>query len=65
MTIDHRVETFVVHHRTEPFDSLFVFLSRIGSYGLVWILIAAVVAFTSRRPSILPLVVIAYAIGDS
>jgi undecaprenyl-diphosphatase len=37
----------------EPLDHLFVALSWIGSFGLVWIAIAIVVAAATRRPGLL------------
>jgi len=54
----------VVGHRTEPFDSFFVFLSYIGSFGAVWLAIAGVVAFYYRRPTALPLTFLAVLVGD-
>jgi undecaprenyl-diphosphatase len=63
--LDQRFERFVVHHRTEPFDTIFVWLSRVGSFGIVWILIAAVVAFVLRRPAALPLTFMAVLLGES
>jgi undecaprenyl-diphosphatase len=65
ISLDQRFERFVVHHRAEPFDTLFVWLSRIGSFGIVWILIAAVVAFVLRRPTALPLTFMAVLLGES
>jgi undecaprenyl-diphosphatase len=65
ISLDQRFERFVVHHRAEPFDTIFVFLSRIGSFGIVWILIAAVVAFVLRRPTALPLTFMAVLLGES
>jgi undecaprenyl-diphosphatase len=63
--IDQRLERFVVHHRAEPFDTIFVWLSRIGSFGLVWIVIAAVIAFVWKRPAALPLTFMAVLLGEA
>ena len=30
--LDQRLEHWAVTHRTEPFDSIFISLSRVGSY---------------------------------
>ena len=60
INLDHRVERWVVHHRTEPFDSFFVALSHLGSYGIVWLILAVLTVWLSRRPVAFPLVVIAY-----
>jgi undecaprenyl-diphosphatase len=62
--LDRRIERWSVHHRTEPFDTFFVGLSYIGSFGAVWLVIAAVVAFYLRRPTALPLTFLAVLLGD-
>jgi undecaprenyl-diphosphatase len=62
--LDRRLERWSVLHRTEPLDSFFVFLSYIGSFGAIWLAIAAVVAFYYRRPTALPLTFIAVLLGD-
>jgi undecaprenyl-diphosphatase len=62
--LDRRLERWSVHHRTEPFDSIFVGLSYIGSFGAVWLVLAAVVAFYLRRPTALPLTFLAVLLGD-
>ena len=58
--LDQRLERWIVGHRAEPFDTFFVALSHIGSFGLVWFVLAVVAAFVLRRPVVLPMVVIAY-----
>ena len=65
ISIDQRLERFVVHHRAEPFDTIFVWLSRIGSFGIVWIVIAAVIAFVWKRPAALPLTFMAVLLCDA
>jgi undecaprenyl-diphosphatase len=62
--LDHRLERWVVQHRAEPFDTFFVALSHIGSYGIVWLTLAVLTVWLTRRPIVLPLVVIAY-VGSS
>ena len=58
--MDHRLERWVVGHRAEPFDSIFVALSHLGSYGFIWLVLAVVAAVMLRRPLVFPLVLIAY-----
>lgn len=62
--LDRQLERWSVEHRTEPLDTLFVFLSYIGSFGAVWLALAAVVAFVLRRPTALPLTFLAVLLGD-
>jgi undecaprenyl-diphosphatase len=47
--LDRHLDRWVVHHRAEPFDTIFVWLSRAGSNGLVWLLIALALALWTRR----------------
>lgn len=61
---DARLERWVVHHRAEPFDSLFVWLSRAGSFGLVWLLLAAALALVWRRPGLIARVALAALAGE-
>jgi undecaprenyl-diphosphatase len=58
--LDHRLERWVVQHRAEPFDTFFVALSHIGSYGIVWLTLAVLTVLLLRLPIVFPLVVIAY-----
>jgi undecaprenyl-diphosphatase len=58
--LDQRLERWVVQHRTEPFDTLFVALSHIGSFGIVWLTLAVLAVWLLRRPVVFPLMVIAY-----
>ena len=62
--LDRQLERFVVLHRVGWLDWLFVGLSRIGTLGLVWIAIAALVAFLLRRPGVFFLAVSAVASAD-
>jgi undecaprenyl-diphosphatase len=58
--LDHRLERWVVGHRAEPFDSIFVALSHLGSYGFVWMTLAVLAVWLLRRPAVFPLVLVAY-----
>jgi undecaprenyl-diphosphatase len=49
LDLDRQLDRWVVHHRVEPFDTMFVWLSKAGSNGLVWALIALAVALWTRR----------------
>jgi undecaprenyl-diphosphatase len=50
--LDHRLERYITSHRYGPLDWLFVWLSRIGSGGAIWIALALVLAVLWRRPAI-------------
>jgi undecaprenyl-diphosphatase len=54
-----------VHHRWHPLDHVFVWLTRIGTWGLVWLLIALVLAVLWRRASLLIAVVLADIAADA
>jgi undecaprenyl-diphosphatase len=59
LSLDRRVEAWIVAHRTGWLDWFSIGLSRVGSLGAVWIAIAIVVALLRRRPSIVAAVVAA------
>jgi undecaprenyl-diphosphatase len=50
--MDTRLERWVVHHRVHGLDQFFVALSAIGSYALVFLIVAAIAAVIWRRPGI-------------
>lgn len=62
--LDRHVERFVVLHRVGWLDWVFVGLSRIGTLGLVWIAIAALVALLLRRPGVFAVTFGAVAFAD-
>lgn len=62
--LDRRVEHWIVTHRVAALDDVFVWLSRVGTLGLVWIALGAAVAVVLRRPAILLLVVAAELAAD-
>ena len=51
--LDGDLQRWVVTHRLGVLDPVFVVLSWIGSFGLVWILLALVATVLSRRPVVL------------
>ena len=60
ISLDQRLERWIVGHRAEPFDTIFVALTHIGSFGIVWFALAVIATLRLRRPLIFPLVVAAY-----
>ena len=62
--LDHRAEHWIVTHRAGGLDYVFIWLSRAGTLGLVWLALGAAVALALRRPSILLLVVAADLVSD-
>jgi undecaprenyl-diphosphatase len=62
--LDRQLERFVVLHRIGWLDWLFEALSWIGTLGLVWVAIAAVVAAMTRRPGVLLLTLAGVAAAD-
>jgi undecaprenyl-diphosphatase len=48
-TLDDRLAIWVATHRYKPLDELFVRLGTIEKLGLVWIVLAFVVALVTRR----------------
>ncbi len=62
---DRHWERWVVHHRWHPLDQVFVWLTRIGTWGAIWLLIALGLAVAWRRISLLISVVLADVAADS
>ena len=54
----------MVHHRTGALDDVFVWLSRIGMLGFVWIAIGLALALLRRRPVLLVAVLAVDGIAD-
>jgi len=61
---ERHLEHWIVGLRVEWLDWFFVGLSWIGTLGLVWIVIALVLALLWRRPSLFLTVVVADAVAD-
>src|SRR5439155_267442 len=47
---DRHLERWIVHHRAAWLNPMFEGLSYVGSFGLVWLVIAVICAFLWRRP---------------
>lgn len=56
---DRHWERWVVHHRWHPLNDVFVWLSKIGSWGAVWLVLALLL--TLHRRQLLPLMLVAVA----
>jgi undecaprenyl-diphosphatase len=54
----------VIHHRWHPLNDVFVGLSKIGTYGFVWLVIGLALAIVWRRVQPLALVVVTVAVAD-
>ena len=52
ISLDERVERWIVEHRVDWLDPLFVGLTYAGTHGLLWIVLGIAVAVWLRRPSI-------------
>jgi undecaprenyl-diphosphatase len=63
--LDRRLERWIVHHRTGWLDPVFVWLTRIGSYGAIWLALALVLALVLRRPRVFLLVLAADAVAEA
>jgi undecaprenyl-diphosphatase len=61
---DRHLERWVVHHRAGWLNPIFEGLSWIGRLGLVWIVIAAVLALVWKRYAVFLVTVLAVAIAD-
>jgi undecaprenyl-diphosphatase len=61
---DGRGERWVVDHRVAWLDHVFVWLTRAGTWGAIWLGIALVASLALRRPAILVLVALADLVAD-
>ena len=62
--LDHRLERWVVHHRIGWLDPLFRGLTYAATQGLLWLLLALVLAYLWRRPAVLVYVLLADVLAD-
>jgi undecaprenyl-diphosphatase len=61
---DRSVERWIVQHRWHPLNHVFVWLSKIGTYGLVWLVLALALSLAWRRWQPFVLVLLADAAAD-
>jgi undecaprenyl-diphosphatase len=61
---DRHLERWFVHHRTGWLDPVFEALSWAGRLGLVWIVLACVLALLWRRYALVVFTVLAVAVAD-
>jgi undecaprenyl-diphosphatase len=52
VSLDERLERWIVEHRVDWLDPLFVVLTYAGTHGLLWIALGIAAAIWLRRPSI-------------
>ena len=64
ISLDERLEQWIVDHRVGWLDPLFVGLTYAGTHGLLWIGLAIVVAVALRRPWVAVLVPVAVVLAD-
>lgn len=64
MSSEKHLEHWIVGLRVGPLNDLFIALSWIGSYGLVWLAIALLLTLAWRRPSVLVMVAVADGAGE-
>ena len=57
---DRHLERWIVHHRWSSLNDVFVWLTKIGTHGLVWLALALIVAVLRR--SVWPFVLVAIAV---
>ena len=62
--LDHRIQRWVVEHRVSWLDQVFVWLSRLGAFGWVFLVIALAAAIVLRRPRVFVLTLAAAVVGD-
>jgi undecaprenyl-diphosphatase len=63
--VDRDVFDWVVEHRWEPINDLFVALSRLGYFGSIWLLIALAATLLARRSAIVIWVAVSVYAADA
>jgi undecaprenyl-diphosphatase len=62
--LDTRLERWIVHHRADWLDQIFVAFSQIGEQGGIFLVIAAISALYWRRPAIFLYVLLGNLVAD-
>lgn len=64
ISLDHRVERWVVEHRVGWLDGVFVWISNLGAWGWIFVVVALVAALVLRRPQVVVLTLAALAAAE-
>ena len=64
ISLDHRVERWVVEHRVSWLDDVFVWISNLGVWGWSFVVVAVVTAYLLRRPEVLLFVLAADGVAE-
>jgi undecaprenyl-diphosphatase len=64
ISLDHRVERWVVEHRVGWLDGGFVWISNLGVWGWIFLVVAVAAAIALRRPQVLLLTLAALAAAE-
>jgi undecaprenyl-diphosphatase len=62
--LDHRVQRWVVEHRVGWLNGVFEWVSNLGAWGWIFVVVAAVAAIVLRRPLVLLLTLAALGLGE-
>jgi len=65
LTLDYAVRTWVVTHRLAALDSFFWLLSAVGRGGMVWLAVAAALAWARGRLHVFTLMLLAVLIASA
>ena len=52
ISLDHRLERWVVEHRVSWLNDVFVWISNLGAWGWIFLVVALVTAIVLRRPQV-------------
>ena len=64
ISLDHRLERWVVEHRVSWLNDVFVWISNLGVWGWIFIVVALTAAFVLRRPQVLLLTLVADGVAE-
>jgi undecaprenyl-diphosphatase len=64
ISLDQRVQRWVVEHRVGWLDGVFVWVSNLGAWGWIFVVVAVVAAIVLRRPQVILLTLAALATAE-
>lgn len=64
ISLDHRLERWVVEHRVSWLNDVFVWISNLGAWGWILLVVALTAAFVLRRPQVLLLTLAADGVAE-